>query len=809
MTAPVRGGSFVRLALRILLVLILLVVAGAAAASGWLYLNLRASLPTLDGDLTLEGLAAEVSVERDALGVPTVRGSSRADVARATGFIHAQERFFQMDLLRRRAAGEISEMLGAAALPADRPVRVHQFRRRAHDAWLNLPGDQNLLLEAYSAGVNAGLSSLKEPPFEYLALRADPAGWLPEDTLLVIYAMYLDLQDDTGRRESIHGLMRDLLPAPLFAFLAPRGTDWDAPVEGGPIPDPPLPGPEIYDLRSRTEGAGSGPAHRRSAPAPLPLGASNNWVVSGAHTATGGPIVANDPHLGLGVPNIWYRLSLVFPGPDGAEIRVTGVSLPGTPPVVIGSNGHVAWGFTNSMADTSDLIVLEPGPSDDTYLTPEGPLPFGRETDTIPVKDGPGETTEILTTIWGPVIDKDHLGRRRALRWLAHDVGVAVNLGFLEMDTLRSVGDAFDLAPRAGIPAQNLVIADASGDIAWTIMGPIPERFGHDGRLPESWSDGSRGWNGSLAGAEYPRILDPPAGRIWTANARVVEGEKLALVGDGGFDLGSRARQIRDGLMAKEKASVEEMLAIQLDDRALFLSRWRDLLLETLSEEAVAGDARRREMRGLVESWGGRASIDSAGYRLVRGFRGNVRDLVFDSLTAECKAKDERFNHRYLMQDEGPLWRLVTEQPPHLLDPRYGSWRELLLSQADAVLDYMQGVGPGLAERTWGERNRSRFEHPLSPFIPGAGRFLDLPSLPLPGDNDMPRVQSPSYGASMRMVVTPGREEEGLLHIAGGQSGHPLSPYYREGFMDWATGAPTPLLPGPAVHMMRFLPASP
>lgn len=804
-----RAGRFARILLRVLLAAALLLVAGVAVASGWLYMSVRASLPILDGERALPGLGAEVVVERDALGVPSIRGDSRADVARATGFVHAQERYFQMDLLRRRAAGELSEIFGSGALVVDRPARLHQFRKRAHAGYEGLPADQRTILDAYTEGVREGLAALKKPPFEYLVLRAEPTAWLPEDTLLVIHAMYFDLQDDTGRRESNFGLMRDVLPGPLRAFLAPPGTEWDAPVEGDAFPPVPVPGPEVFDLRTRPRAEEREPALREEVPIDAPIAASNNWAVSGEHTATGRPILANDPHLGIGVPHIWYRASFAFPDRQGREVRVTGVTLPGAPPVVIGSNGHVAWGFTNSMADTSDLVVLEPGPESGTYMTPGGPVPYGREMETIPVRGAASENVEVLTTIWGPVIDEDHLRRKRALRWVAHDAGVAVNLGFMETETLRSVEEAFSISASTGIPAQNLVVADEGGSIGWTIMGPVPRRFGLDGGAPESWADGARGWDGWLDAAGRPRILNPPAGRIWTANNRVVEGDALALLGDGGFDIGARALQIRDALMTKENVGEREMLALQLDDRAIFLTRWRDLLLGTLDEKAVAGNEGRAEMRRLVESWGGHASIESAGYRIVRAFRQNVRDDVLDALTAGCKAADNRFSSRYLQQDEAPLWSLVTEQPAHLLDPRHATWHDLLLAKADEVLDHLEKIGPKLSERTWGERNMSRFQHPLSPFIPGAGSFLDLPSLPLPGDNDMPRVQSPTYGASLRLSVTPGLEAEGILEMAGGQSGHPLSPYYRAGFMDWAGGEPTPLLPGPAEHVLKLHPAGP
>ncbi|HSD26381.1 MAG TPA: penicillin acylase family protein, partial [Vicinamibacteria bacterium] len=372
----------------------------------------------------------------------------------------------------------------------------------------------------------------------------------------------------------------------------------------------------------------------------------------------------------------------------------------------------------------------------------------------------------------------------------------------------RDLDEAQALAADVGIPNQNLVVADAAGRVGWTIIGRIPRRAGHDGSVPTSWADGKNGWDGWLAPEEYPRVVDPPSGRIWTANARVVGGDKLAKVGVGGYDLGARQGQIRDGLLATGKAGEDDMLRLQLDDRALFLERWRTLLLEALGPDAVANDPRRAEARRLVGRWGGRASIDSVGYRVVRAFREKVRRLALDPLLAPARAKDLGLvrpgtapNARW----EGPVWALVTDRPAHLLDPHYPSWDALLLDALDDVLEELTRIGP-LAGRTWGERNTTLFRHPLSRAVPQLGRFLDMPREPLPGDSHMPRFQSPSAGASERFAVSPGREDRGYFHMPCGQSGHPLSPHYADGHAAWAKGEKTPFLPGPAVNVLTLVP---
>jgi penicillin amidase len=792
---------------------LLVVVAGGAYA--YLGQRLAASLPQLDGERKVPGLAAAVRVERDAHGVPVVRGRSRADVARATGFLHAQERFFQMDLTRRRAAGELSELFGEATLTADREVRVLRLRAVAARAVQTLPEQERALLRAYTEGVAAGLTALGAAPPEYLLLRSAPVPWTEEDSLLCALAMFLTLQGEQAGMESGLGLMHDLLPPALFTFLNPPGTEWDAPNEGEPFRQPELPGPDVVDLRKAAPHA----VARAAWPAPDPWAdrdaemayGSNNWAVAGSHTTHGGALLADDMHLNLGVPNTWYRASLVF-DVAGAERRVTGVMLPGSGFVVVGSNGQVAWGFTNSQGDWADLVVLEPDPKNaDAYLTPEGPRTFERVTETIHVKGAPDERLEVVETIWGPVVDTDHDGRKRALAWvpLRED---GVNAALFRMEQARDVDEAQRLAPLTGIPHQNFVTADASGRIGWTIMGRIPRRVGFDGRLPSSWADGSRRWDGWLAPEAQPRITDPASGRIWTANSRVVAGDKLDVVGFGGYDLGARQRQIRDDLLAIDKASERDMLRIQLDDRALFLARWQKLLLELLTPEAVAKDARRAEARRFVEQWGEHAATSSVGYRIVRQFRTQVSRDALPPLVAVCETADHGFDYlgrrktQGARQWEGPLWVLVTERPAHLLAPRFARWEDLLLASLDAALDELTKGGAPLAARPWGDRNTTLIQHPMSRAVPQLARFLDMPHEPLPGDSNMPRVQSPSNGASERLAVSPGREELGYFHMPAGQSGHPRSPHYADGHAAWVKGEATPFLPGPPVHVLTLVP---
>lgn len=778
----------------------------------WAYARLRGSLPKISGRVVVNGLATPLRIDRDTLGVPTIRSPTREGLSYGLGFLHAQERFFQMELQRRAAAGELAELFRPgdrdAVVALDREARVHQFRLRAARVVARLGPADRAWLGAYTAGVNAGLAALDAPPFEYLALGVRPRPWLPEDTVLAVLLMFRTLHAEAVAEESNLGVAFDVLPGPLAGFLAAPGTaEWDAPMEGGPIPGPPAPGPEALDLRR-------GPRDGRPDPTPLDemegeLPGSNAFAVAGRLARGGGALVANDMHLKHGVPAAWYRACLVWPDESrpGRDRRAVGVTLPGVPGLPAGSNGLVAWGLTSSLGDWSDLVILEPGrPGTDTYLTPDGPRRFERHREVIRVKGRTDETLEVRTTVWGPVVDVDHRGRPRALRWTAHDPG-SVDLSFSRMLGTRTLAEALELANRCGTQPLNFVAGDADGHVGWTILGRISRRVGFDRRVPTSWADGARRWDGYLEPGEAPRVVDPPQGRVWTANARVVGGEALAKLGYGGYDRGARAGQIRDRLMALGTASESDMLAIQLDDRALFLARWRDLLLGVLTPEACRADPRRGELRRHVEGWGGRASVGSVGYRMVHEFRLRAVRAALSPPTAACRRADARFRLGAFHNQEGPAWALVSARPKHLLDPGYETWDELLLTQVDGLLGEATAGGGSLAGRTWGERNTASFRHPLGPALPLLGGWLDMPTVALPGGwSDVPRIQRPGSGASQRLVVMPGREDRGLFHMPCGQSGHPLSPHYRDGHAAWVRGDPTPLLPGPAVATLRIVP---
>jgi penicillin G amidase len=804
--------------------LLLVIVVGSVGAGVWATWQLRGSLPQLDGEVALTGLSERVSVSRDGLGIPSVRGRSRADVARATGFLHAQDRFFQMDLSRRRAAGELSALVGPRALIIDRQLRAHRFRAAARNGLARLPAHDRQVLDAYVDGVNAGLQALGARPFEYVVLRQTPAPWRAEDSLLVLLSMFVELQDLRGSYESSVGTMYEVLPQEVAAFVNSPGTEWDTPVVGEAFPVPTIPSETAYNLRQRRRGKPPIDLDERrrqlqlataaqalqdpaaAVAAELSAVGSNNWAVAGRHTANGGALLANDMHLAVRVPNVWYRMSLEWSDGQAAPMRMSGLTLPGMPSMVVGSNTHVAWGFTNTYGDWSDLVLLELDESNrNRYRTRSGWRDFEHHEEVIAIAGAAPHRETFLWTIWGPVIDIDYRGRPRAYRWVAHSFGDQLSRGILPFEGARTVDEVIADANGLATPGQNIVIADSGGRIGWTIYGSIPRRIGGAGRQPTYWADGLIGWEGWLGPAEYPRIVDPPGGRIWTANARVVDGGMLAALGDGSYDVGARARIIRDALNAREQVTPRDMLAVQLNTQATFLARWRALLLAALTPAAIEGRPGRAELREVLSNdWTGEASPESAAYGLTRAIRDTLSDRVIGFLLAECYEVDPRFDHRQVRRREGVIWKLLTERPMHLLDPQHESWDALILAAVDEVVT---SVGAGaLADYAWTERTVDVYRHPLSAAIPYSSRWLDMPVRRVGGDLFTPRMQWRSDAASERFVISPGREAEGIMHMPIGQSGHPLSPFYANSHEAWLDGAPTPFLPGREQHRLTFTP---
>lgn len=768
------------------------------------WLLLRGSLPQYTGEIIITELKKPVSIERDALGSVTIHAQDRLDLTHALGFVHAQERFFEMDLMRRRAAGELSELFGSTALSADRIARRYRMRERVSVILNQLTNNEYELLNIYQKGVNDGLKALTVRPFPYLLTQSHPDDWQMEDSLLVVMAMYFMLNDTSKYRELDLSIMKASLPDSVYQFLTANGGHWEAPLLGTPSAWPLLPTADEINLQTLDPKLLH---HDYELNGNMP--GSNNFAVAGV-IANGAALVANDMHLELKVPSTWFRTHLIYPNKDNNNYyhKITGVSLPGIPAIIVGSNRHIAWSFTNSYGDFSDWIRVTLDPQDTSrYLSSTGWKPLTTHHETIRVKDAPDEQLIVDETEWGPILAKDYDGTPLALAWTALQPK-AVNLRLGELGHTSSISGAILIAQNSGIPAQNFIVGDKNGNIAWTIAGLIPQRTdNYDPTLPADWSSANTGWQGWLEASSYPLINNPPSHRLWTANAQVIANPSIDLLGNGGYDLGARAKQIRDNLNERDHFSPIDMLAIQLDHRALFLERWHQLLKSTLNQTQ---DAQwHGEMQQALDDWDGQASITSVSYRIVNAYRQEVIQRVIEGFAAVIWQHNPSFELPKLNQAENAVWLLIEQQPKHLLSPGYDSWDALLTDSAEQIVNTMKKQPGGIMARHWGEHNTASIRHPMSRMLPDfIASWLDMPADALPGGDNMPRVQTPNFGASQRSAVAPGNEEDGYFDMPGGQSGHPLSPYYGSGHTNWVKEKPTPFLPGPSEQVMRLLPPS-
>ncbi|MBP7371017.1 MAG: penicillin acylase family protein, partial [Arenimonas sp.] len=450
------------------------------------YFMLRASMPQLSGEHTLQGLSNNTRIERDANGTVTIQAQTEADTMRALGFVHAQERYFEMDLLRRSASGELSALFGEIAIEKDKSIRIHRLRARVQQQFSEMAGADEKNLIAYTEGVNAGLTSLKAKPWPYLLLNTQPEAWKPEDSFLVGFAMFFDLQDEDNEREYKLWQLKSVLPAPIYTMLTQSQSAWDAPLFGTPKLAVTVPSADQINLNKFVA-----PQLAFQPNALAEAVGSNNFAVAGALTADGRAIVADDMHLGLRAPNIWFRARLL----TGTDSDVSGFSLPGIPSIIVGSNRHVAWGFTNSYGDWADFVRVQwldnaQSKYVDSSGTEQTVKVFNEQ---IQVKGQKPVQLTVRETVWGPITKTINSSFALALQWTAQQPG-ALNMGLNELAKSQNLDQALLLAQRIGMPGQNLVIGDKNGRIAWRLTAQMPNRVG---------------------GCDKTAPVDPKAGCTW------------------------------------------------------------------------------------------------------------------------------------------------------------------------------------------------------------------------------------------------------------------------------------------------------
>ncbi|PPU11975.1 hypothetical protein XarjCFBP1022_11360 [Xanthomonas arboricola] len=764
---------------------------------------LALSLPNLDGQIASADIAAPVSLRRDALGIAAINAASQADAAWALGYAHAQDRYFQMDVMRRSAAGEMSELFGGGQLGFDIVQRRWQLRALAREQLAASRPDLIATVHAYTRGVNAGLAHMRVRPFEYVVLRSEPRPWRDEDSLLIIHAMFLMLTDAGARKEQFLSRLKQTLPDDVFRFISWDHGEWDSSfLDGTTAPaTAAIPAPPLRDASARTLGADAVP---RGYPV---FNGSSAWAVSGRRTAHAQGLLAVDMHLSLTVPNIWYRAEIHIDKAGTPRQSGYGLTVPGLPGFVVGSNGHVAWGFSNSQGDWADLLTLTPCQrgSAPGYRVDADCLPYQSEQETIKVADAPDTATRFLLTHWGPLTNRDPRRKPLVRRWLG-DNRLATNLLHLDLFAANNVPEAIRIARASGIPPVNFVVADADGRIGWTLAGQLPSRA--DGcpiapRLADSArvDDWSR-LNTTIADLQ---VVDPPSGYLVTANQRILPKADAPAVCDGSYQLGARARQIADALDRTKPIDEAAAMRIQGDDRALFLERWNELMLRLIAERPNPRDGKYDVLAARLRGWTHRASANSVAYRVIREYRDAVSGEIL-TLLASGSGMTAAELYDNLPQAEYPVWAMVSQRPAAWLPAGFASWDDYLRSILDRSLKQYQTDDPDLTLSTWGERNRLEMRHPIFGNIPVLGWFFSMPNTEMSGDTHMPLVQAPGFGATQRMVVAPGRESQGLLTMPGGQSSNPLSSYFDRGHAQWVKNQPMPLVAGETEHEIRVQP---
>lgn len=713
---------------------------------------LYGSLPTLDGEITTSHITHPVEVLKDDYGVPRIKAKNREDLSYSTGFIHAQDRFFQMDLQRRAAAGELSELFGTSTLQVDKKNRIHRFRTRAKKSLQYLDSEDKKILESYTKGVNDGLKSLSTWPFEYALLGLKPKPWSMEDSALVIYSMYIELQESQLHRQVARLWLKANTNDKQYRYLLPEFDSWEAPLDKFNIDEnypsiPNLP-PEWF----------ARPLETSTLIQDYKVG-SNSWALAGFRTKDKSSIIANDMHLKISLPHIWYRLSIEYLDNNKKKRSIVGVSLPGTMAVVTGSNGLVAWGYTNSYGEFLKLVAFD-----------QHKMKTQTHHEKILIKGDKDFDLPIVETNLGPIIHVEN--KKYVIQWEAYKAK-AINLEILDMEKSENIHDALNAANRFGMPAQNIIVGDNKGHIAWSIAGLLKENV---------------------------RIIDPLDGQLWNGNSRqLANSEEYGKIGDGGAAFGARAKQIRDSLsLLKDKANEDDLMKIALDDRAIYISTWRKRALMALDDEAIKNNLKRTEFKTLIEkSWDGHASVSSVGYYLTKSY---LNSLYY-----------QLFGHAHKYKDANSRWpqtiaRFIDERPQSWLPKNKKSWREIELAAIDFVIKEFTSDGKKLSDANWGVRNTTAIFHPMVKALPILKPWLSAPALSISGDSQMPKVAGPSFGQSERIVVSPGREEKGLFNMPGGQSGHPLSPYFLKGHQEWLEGKAMPLRPGKAKHHLIFVP---
>jgi penicillin amidase len=812
-TVVVRRSTGWRIFLRVLLILALL-VAGAIAYAAYIAL---AALPQLDGHVRLKDLSAAVQVTRDGHGVPAIEAATMEDLFTAQGYVTAQDRLWQMDVMRRFASGELSEILGEGTLSIDREQRILGLRAAARKSLQMASPRDRSYFEAYARGVNAFIRKQgSKLPIEFRILKYQPKEWQAEDSIVIANQMVKDLNyytfGDTLAREKILAKLGPELTADLYVNrswhdrpptvmredLNEEQNQGDSDDE-----DDEDDGPDNSVTQQRVGGDGTNEAAAIwEQHAPEAVNGSNNWVVSGAHTVSGKPLLSNDMHLGHQMPNLWYEAHLKCSNAQGS-LDVVGVTLPGVPYVIVGHNQRIAWGFTNVGPTVTDAFI-ENFNERGEYQTPQGWRQPEHRAEVIHVKGKPDVTVDVKITRHGPIVTEIFPGETRqlALRWSLYD---GLHMVFFDVDTAQNWEEFRKAFSQLDAPGQNVVYADVDGNIGYQTTGRVPIRAAGDGSLPVNGADDAHEWTGYIPFDKLPSIYNPSSGVIATANGRITpDGYPYSISAH--WEAPWRAERIYHVLESGRKFGAMDMLALQNDvhsENDLYAAERFVYAID----HAAKPSARAKQAADLMRNWDGRMIAASAAATIaVRSAEELTRLLLEPRLGPAPEDPREDPKQQDPKQQETALswktyhWQMQTvwlqnillHQPKHWLPEKYPNYDELLTAAVEAAVSGTSAP-QDLAAWRWGRVNAVEIEHPVLGKIPLLGRFAAPGIKEQSGSGYTVKAVKPNHGPSERFTANLADLDQSTLNTVTGQGGNFLSPYYMDQWQAWYEGSTFPL----------------
>jgi penicillin G amidase len=806
---PVNSRPKRRWIFHAVLFVILLLLLAAAGVVVWSYSVARAALPQLDGTLTARGLSAPVTVTRDTHGFPTIDAASLEDLFFAQGYVTAQDRLWQMDVIRRFAAGEMSELLGPDLLKHDREQRILGLRAASRHAEQGLSARDRSYFEAYTRGVNAFIESHRDRlPIEFRILRYKPAPWTVEDCMLMGARMVQDLNHGTFERALEKEKILAKLGPELTADLYVNSSWRDHPPSAKPARiDRQRPDNEDEDEDNEPDTGGAvakaifaiSPfagifAFKRAAQIddPMLVPGSNNWAVSGQHTVTGKPLLANDMHLGHQMPNLWYAVHL-----RSGTFDVTGVVVPGMPFVIVGHNQHVAWGFTN-LGPTVEDVYVENFNEAGQYLTPDGWRAPKHRSEVIHVKGRPDVTLDVAVTRHGPIISELVSGetRRLALRWTLYD---SLDDPFFDVDSAQNWTDFLKALSPWDAPSQNVVYADVDGHIGYQATGHIPIRAAGDGSLPISGADNAHEWTGYVPFDKLPRVYDPPSGILATANGRITpNGYPYNLSTEWGSPW--RTERIYRVLDSGKKFAPPDMLTLETDIYSAFDRLCAEHLVYAL-DHAKNVSARATQARELLRDWDGRLTMESAAATIENRSRYELVRLLLEPKlgaaspsTKEGDSEEEELTWKQYRWFMSSIWleNVLQKQPKRWLPANYASYDSLLTAAVEAAVNSPEAP-QDLNQWRWGTFSPIDIEHPILSRLPILGKWSGPGLLEQSGGGYTVKQVGRSFGPSERFTANLADLDQSTLNLVTGEGGNFLSPYYMDQWKAWYEGFTFPL----------------